>query len=339
MTSALYSTDTAARIAAQESLRRVQESIARQRLARPLTLVESFERVAAVLDRAAIQTLVRRMAAETPAKNGAEGAVVCDMPDAFLYQRDSSAASPAATAACSPAPATSALPSSVASAAMAVHHFLPASLRFPVICKSVAACGSAASHRMYVLQRPADFDLMHAHESVHAAVPPVPSGAHTDAAPAPAPAPAPSAAPAPVWLVQQYVNHAGVLYKVYVLDQELHVVAKVSGLTGCAALRFCFFLLLFFLQSRAYLMQSPAVTRVTCRLIRLSIVLVASLCCCCFCVCSCFCSPPCPTCTRTRRLATSTARTWRCTRWGRHRTQRGRHMPPLRPCRCLCRLM
>ena len=220
MTCARYSTDTAARVAAQESLRRVHDSIARQRLARPLTLVESFERVAAVLDRAAIQTLVRRMAAETPGENGGEGAIACDMPDAILYQREASVpASVAAAASPSPSAAAAASPS-CASAPMAVHHTLPASLRFPVICKNVAACGSAASHRMYVLQRPDDFDLVHAHESTHATVPPAASGAQGDGTQ--------SDAPAPVWLVQQYVNHAGVLYKVYVLEEEVHVVAKVS---------------------------------------------------------------------------------------------------------------
>jgi hypothetical protein len=187
MTTSLYSTDDSARHAALASLERIQAYIAAASLKRHLTIIEPFDRVHVVLDRARIQRLIQ----ET--KIHADGNV-CTIPEAMLYQRRAAAEGSSA--------------SSHELAGSRVVHSPPA-IPFPVICKSIAACGTPASHRMYLLRSTADFELMHQHA--------------TSIAPPPSPE-----ADAPVWLVQRYMNHGGIIYKVYVLDEEIHVVAKVS---------------------------------------------------------------------------------------------------------------
>jgi hypothetical protein len=203
-----------------------------------MQIIEPFERVEAVLNRATIQNLVQQMGSSNDD---------CTIPAAFLYQTP--ARSDAAPPLRSHAPAVL-LPSSPALGNMPVLASLPLHTRFPVICKSVAACGSPDSHRMYLLQRPEDFASMHAHDCAHTAakqaaaannaiiaasslaVPAALAGAtdssSSSSAADDAAAAADVAAP-PVWLVQQYINHSAVIYKVYVLDEEVKVVAKVSA--------------------------------------------------------------------------------------------------------------
>lgn len=237
MTCALYSPDPIARAAAQSSLRRVQSSIARQQLSHPVQLIEAFERVERVLNRATIQTMVQQMGSRTISEDS--GVPSCTIPAAFLYQQPP----PSQLAPLSADEPAVIIPSSPAMGNMPVLASLPLHMRFPVICKSVAACGTADSHRMYILQRPADFAAMHAHAITHigkhASLPiAVAANSHSAAAAAAASSSAdsplsPSASSgsspsSPVWLVQQYINHSAVIYKVYVLDDEVVVVAKPS---------------------------------------------------------------------------------------------------------------
>jgi hypothetical protein len=230
MTCSLYSLDPLAQLAASRSLALVRSSIAEHGARRPLTVVESFERVEAVLNRAKIQTIVQRMNMHC-----SEAGSRCTIPNAFLYQQ------PAATAGVEVAATHDDAADATSSIAdMNVLHALPSSMVYPVICKSVAACGTAASHRMYVLQRAEDFQLMHQHAANQQTASnstsiPVDAASPSDSPLAQLPSSAP---PPPIWLVQQYVNHSAVIYKVYVLDDEVHVVAKVSGRCArCDAMR------------------------------------------------------------------------------------------------------
>ncbi len=244
MTCARYSTDRPARRAARDSLQRVQQFIDRSQARGVLAVIEPLEHVERVLNRAAIQALVQQLHIRCnihESSTSRRDSVACAIPSAFLYQQK------AEHAACG-AKLPPVVPASPATGNLPVLSALPTHMRFPVICKTVAACGSADSHRMYILQRPEEFALMHAHAhaiqsqqagtAAPASIPsshpvaPEPVAAASShlssgVVPSRSPSPAVLAAP-PVWLMQQYVNHGAVIYKVYVLDDEIQIVAKVS---------------------------------------------------------------------------------------------------------------
>lgn len=70
----------------------------------------------------------------------------------------------------------------------------PLSLRFPIICKTLPACGSQSTHHMYLLSHDNQLSLL----------------------------------PPGKWLLQEYVNHGEVVYKVYVLGHKTIIVKKPS---------------------------------------------------------------------------------------------------------------
>lgn len=200
MSASLYSNDVAARRNAAATLELVQRSVARQSLTRPLAVLEPLEHVWRVLDRAAIHQLAQQIDTSVRGES-----VRCSVPPAFLYQP----LAPNSTSGCScPPPPSSAQP---ATAGLPLLHSLPADLTFPVMVKSVAACGTSESHRMYVLQRAEDF------AALPSSLPSAHSPEQHDCA----------SSSGPTWFVQQFINHGGVVYKVYVLDEEVHVLPKV----------------------------------------------------------------------------------------------------------------
>lgn len=178
---------------ARVSIEKVSQTIEEMNQRHALTVVHDFKRVQVLLNRAAMQKLLGEMDIRT-----VDG-VKCNMPAAFLYQ-------PSKANNLSTGPVSSAL---ISTYSLPIHHSLPSDLSFPIICKSVAACGTAASHCMYVLQRPEDLVSMEAHQQSNQLV-----NASTSSS--------------PIWLIQKYINHGGRLYKVYVLDQDVYVHDKVS---------------------------------------------------------------------------------------------------------------
>lgn len=213
MTCALYSSDSSLRRAADLSLSALRSSLARlssPSQPQPLTVIEPFERVEAVLNRAGIQRMIERM---QEGNGKQEGKVT--IPAAFLYQhRTSSSSSPSSSSAATSSPFSSPLSLS----GMTVHSALPSSVPYPLICKSIAACGTPSSHRMYVLHRAEDFAVMRAHEQAHRKEKVGNTSSHDTTT---------TEDEDSVWIVQQYISHSAVLYKVYVLDEEVKIVAKV----------------------------------------------------------------------------------------------------------------
>ena len=68
-------------------------------------------------------------------------------------------------------------------------------IRFPIICKPVQACGTTISHHMVVIVSPKDIHLLHKYRPC---------------------------------IVQQYYNHQGNFFKVYVIGQEVMIFRRKS---------------------------------------------------------------------------------------------------------------
>lgn len=197
--------DEESRLDAIRTIEEVRDTIEAIRRTQTIVVIDELDKVEQLLDRAKIQQIAR----DLPMHDGSR----CTIPQAILYQRPSPASQHH----------TSVAPSSTSSiGSMTVCHSLALDMRFPVICKSLAACGSHASHRMYVLHARDDFDRMHAREEE------IRTAAHTsNIAPCTAEAHTTPDAESPIWLVQDYINHSGVIFKVYVLDEEVYILPKV----------------------------------------------------------------------------------------------------------------
>lgn len=69
------------------------------------------------------------------------------------------------------------------------------SLRFPLICKPFQACGTVQSHEMAIVFRIKDFNTLQS--------------------------------PFPL-LVQEFLNHNGIIYKIFVVETQFQVVKRNS---------------------------------------------------------------------------------------------------------------
>jgi hypothetical protein len=229
---AVHSPDRSAQLEAQETLQRVHHAIAQLQAKNPsMVVIDPLNSIQKLLDRAEMQCIMQKMHVRCVLSEEAEdagGVAMCSIPEAFLYQpADTSGAAAAAASSTAAADSFSAIatPVSPSSSTLPILSALPASLRFPVICKSIRACGSPTSHRMFLLQRREDFALM---QQRHAAATQQPASAATAEPASSGSIIQPSPITAPIWLVQRFVPHSGVLYKVYVLGDEIFITPKVS---------------------------------------------------------------------------------------------------------------
>lgn len=79
-----------------------------------------------------------------------------------------------------------------------------ASIQFPVVCKTIAACGKQFAHNMAIV-----FDAQELHKLVH--------NSSNVALPIPLPL-----------VAQEFVNHDGILYKAYVIGDHTFVQYRPS---------------------------------------------------------------------------------------------------------------
>jgi len=249
------------------AIRRIAAAIDAASARDPLSVIDPLRSVLPLMDRATMQTTIQMIMGQTmqdddakqkyamnqvdgksrsqmqaPCKTKPKG--FCKLPPAFLYQESETMAGvdvrhdnghsiPGGAQSDATTSSSSLITSSQSPPLPLFHHHLPPSVPFPVICKRVSACGTPHSHHMYIIHNELQMAWMRKHASEselkkqnqEKAADAVVGVAQTHSTSFQQHE---SAAAATVWLVQQYVNHGAVLYKVYVLDEEVTVVPKPS---------------------------------------------------------------------------------------------------------------